>query len=104
MDELVSNAPNSMKPGMTHVVRPGETVVIRDREGQEIGVEGRESEAVLAFFRAFDDWLTAKRRGNVTMGILEPLFRQVEASFAALPAHIRRELRTHSLAGSGLRL
>lgn len=101
MTELagISGAPGVIKPGMSHVVNAGETLVIRDNEGQEISVEAREHDDVMAFLVAYDDLRVARARGMTTGLVFEALRDSVERAWNSLPAHVTRRLPTASARG-----
>lgn len=86
MDE---NRTNLIKPGMSHVVNAGETLLIRDNEGQEIAVEAREHDDVVAFIRAYDELRIARAHG-VTGVVLDSFEHRVERAFTSLPSHVVR--------------
>lgn len=90
----MSETPNTMKPKMSKVIEAGETLIIRDSEGEEIAVEARHSKSVVEFLSAFDDLLVAERRG-ITGDVLAGIKLKVERSFANLPMSIQRELPSY---------
>ena len=75
-------------PGMSHTIQAGDELVISDQEGQEMSVKATESDAVLAFFIAFDNWMTAKR-GGILGTVLAGLWMEVELRFDSLPDRIK---------------
>lgn len=78
-------------PGMSHTVHAGDEVIITDSNGDEMSVKAEESDVVLAFFVAFDNWITTKRAG--LMGpVLDGLFMEVNLRFDSLPDRIKMHL------------
>lgn len=78
-----------IKPGMSHIVNAGETLLIRDNEGQEIAIEAREHDGVIAFIRAYDELRIARAHG-VTGVVLDSFEHRVERAFTSLPSHVAR--------------
>ena len=93
MSELagISTAPTKLKPGMTHVVHAGESLVIRDANNEEFAVEARESRAVMEFLLAFAEERRMRLR-NVSGPVLREFGHETERLFLALPAHVARQL------------
>lgn len=81
-----------MAPGVEQAIEAGDTLVLRDNDGNEFAVKGIEHPDVLEFFKAFDNWLTVKRHGTISAGVLATLWSEVEDRFNTLPMHVQRTL------------
>lgn len=81
----------SLAPGMEEIVRAGDSLIIRDSDGQEVAITARESEETMDFLKAFDEWFHVKEGGLAPQ--LEPqLWTAVRSKFNALPMRLQREL------------
>lgn len=92
----------SLAPGMTRVCHADETLVLTDNEGNEFAVEGREAESTMTFFKAFDEFFTA-RESNVAGLSLDALWYAVKEAFNALPMRVQRQLPSFAQGGVILR-
>lgn len=88
--------------GATRSIEAGDTLVVRDRNGQEFAVEGKESEVVMDFLKAFDTWYTVSK--VKTQGpVLGALWSDVVRLWNCLPPRVVREMPSFKSAAIGLR-
>lgn len=92
MMEGVERRYSDMAPGLEQVVFAGDTLVMRDNDGNEFAVKAKEAEETMAFLKSFDEWFTAKESARFSQGILDALWHDVRQRFNALPMSIQREL------------
>lgn len=97
-----TNRYSDMSPGLEQVVYAGDTLTMRDNDGNEFAVTGRESDEVIEFLKAFDEWFTAKE-AHFSAGILDALFHTVRTKFNNLPLRLQRELPSFAKGGVLLR-
>ena len=90
MSELVgiSKAPQHLKPGMSHVIYSGDTLVIRDSAGDELAIEARENKMVMDFIAAYAAERKARLRGRTEA----KLAHETELYFEMLPMWLLRDL------------
>ena len=79
-----------LAPGLEQTIEAGDTLVMRDNDGNEFAVSAKEHPNTLAFFRAFDEWVTAKMGGLASMETI--LWAKMMTEWNNLPTHITREL------------
>lgn len=91
-----------MVPGMDQVIQGGDSLVITDAQGQEISVTARESDVVMDFLKAFDNWLTAKNAG-VKGVVLDSTWHECLRLFRNLPVRIQHELPSWAKIGVALK-
>lgn len=89
--DRIGTTPPHLKPGMSHVVYGGETLLIRDENNEEIAVEARENQAVMEFLHAYAAERKLRLQG-VTGSIMQTYRAQTERCFTALPVYLQREL------------
>lgn len=82
---------SDMAPELEQTIYAGDTLVMRDNDGNEFAVSARESEETMAFIKAFDEWFAAKNKGLGPV-IVDALWHQTKAKFNALPMRVQREL------------
>lgn len=92
MHPMRSEAPLTMKPGMSHTIQSGESIEIFDNQGGSIAVSGRLHEGVVSFLRAFDDWHLAESAGAPPRAV-EGARAALEAAWLSLPRHARDVLK-----------
>jgi hypothetical protein len=93
------NVYSGMAPGLEQVVYAGDTLVMKDNDGNEFAVSAKEGQATMDFLKAFDEWFMARERGGFSEGILLALWSEVKRTFNDLPMSIQRELPSIKHAG-----
>lgn len=91
-----------MAPALEQTIYAGDTLVMRDNDGNEFAVSAREGWETMDFLKAFDEWLTAKEKGLGPV-IVDALWHQTKTKFNALPMRIQRELPSMKNVGVLLR-
>lgn len=90
---------SDLAPGLEQVIDAGDTLVMRDSDGNEFAVGAREHPDTMEFLKAFDEWFMAKEKGNFSAGVLDALWHNVRAKFNDLPMRVQRELPSMKNAG-----
>lgn len=98
MHPLSSRVPDSLKPGMKHVVVSGETLNVVDNTGDSLTIVCKEHQGVMRFLIAFDEHRTA-RAANAPSMVMDRLAANLSNAWASLPDHVRRELPSSRLIG-----
>lgn len=79
----------ALAPELEEVVKAGDTLVITDSKGKEFAITGRDSDEVIEFCVAFDDWLSARNSGvPITEPLLQSLMTLAISKFNELPNRI----------------
>jgi hypothetical protein len=81
----------NLRPGMSHTCEAGEKLIIRDQNGDEIEIEGRDDPRTIEFIESFDSWLLVKNK-HITGVVLGAAFDDMVRKFNALPARIQNNL------------
>lgn len=84
MSEMTDDQARTIMPGMTHTVEAGDTLIIRDSVGDEIGVTGRLNDRTLDVLVAVSDLAVARRQG-VDGVVLSALIQRVIDAHDAMP-------------------
>lgn len=96
IDEMRSNAPPTLKPGMSHTINAGESISISDVNDEEIVIEARDDPRVLDFIAAFSAQRSAHLSGIGGQDAHARHARLVEAAFMALPTRVRLLIPSNS--------
>ncbi len=95
---------SDMAPGMDQVVQAGDTLVMRDNDGNEFSISGRLDDATLAFLKAFDEWFHANRApARLHQDILAAMHARMVTAFNDLPMWLQQELPSFRAGGIVLR-
>lgn len=89
----------SLAPELEEVVQAGDTLIIRDNNNKEFAITGRDSDEVIDFFKAFDEWLSAQQTGTLAPELIAQLWKIVIGKFRALPDRIQWQLPSYKNMG-----
>lgn len=88
----------TLLPGMSDVVKAGDTLVITATDGGEISIKGEESDEVMMLLKSLDDYIVA-RNANINEGIVKAMWSEVMRTFHNLPNELLRQLPSSTRAG-----
>lgn len=92
---------SDMAPGVEQVVYAGDTLVMRDNDGNEFAIQSKEHPDTLDFIKAFDAWLMVKQSGDGAPNnvVLDALWASVQLAYNNLPMQIQTQLPSFARAG-----
>lgn len=82
--------PSNLAPGMDMVVIAGEYYTIKDVNGDEAGIEGRDDPLTIEFIKAYDEWRMLVRAGMTEQ--VKGARVRMNAAFDDLPNRIKDNL------------